>query len=289
MDAQTKQPEVVESEKAALAGGITLIVRTMGGAEHRLENLDENTKLEEVKLELCRRMSAPPFCVRLVINGVLVERFLQTLTEAGLVEPDASLVLIRIPGENVAWRDLFQELLSAFYKGHCTEVQRLVDLGAGFDSDGNLLKQDFHRGSESSCKVACMESSGSTMLHLAVRHNLTDLALQLIAHGADVNVPNEHGRTALIQAAIKQNDELLDALLLAEADPFVADRDKRYAYSYAIGKGNDKMAAKLLAAGYSPSSSDHVEDGDILAEARKSIVHLNAKQGMFGSVNCIVM
>ena len=54
--------------------------------------------------------------------------------------------------------------------GKRSEARELVDMGAGFDCNGDLLKR-----------------SGNTMLHLAVREGLIELTLHLIGLGVDVN------------------------------------------------------------------------------------------------------
>eukprot|EP00746_Dinoflagellata_sp_MGD_P086742 gnl/MRDRNA2_/MRDRNA2_34359_c0_seq1.p1 gnl/MRDRNA2_/MRDRNA2_34359_c0~~gnl/MRDRNA2_/MRDRNA2_34359_c0_seq1.p1 ORF type:complete len:339 (-),score=64.16 gnl/MRDRNA2_/MRDRNA2_34359_c0_seq1:8-1024(-) len=233
-------------ENAEARGDVTLKLRTMGGVEYCFEGLHETTTLEEVRLELCQRMRAPTFCVKLIAGAVPVDRFSLTLREAGLVDPDAELVVVRIPGDNSDHIGLFQDLLKAFYSNQHERVQCLIDTGAGFDADGNLLRQDFSRHSQNHAGT----SEGSTLLHLAVRHKLTDLALYVIALGWDVNVPNELGRTPLMQAVIKQNEALVDKLLEAKADTHTLDHDGKSAFSYAMEKRNDDLACKLIHPSY---------------------------------------
>lgn len=241
--------ELVGAKPENVEGDVTLMVRTMGGAEIYLENLHEKTTLEEVRLELCQRMRAPPFCVKLIAGAVPVDRFSLTLREAGLLDPDAVLVVVRIPGENDDYIGLFQDVLKAFYSNQHETVQRLIDTGAGFDADGNLLRQDFSRGQH-----RAGTSEGSTLLHLAVRHKLTDLALHVIYLGWDVNVPNELGRTPLMQAVIKQSKILVDRLLEAKADATILDHDNKTAFSYAMEKHNDDLACELITSYHTPPS-----------------------------------
>lgn len=75
----------------------------------------------------------------------------------------------------------------------------------------------------------------TTALHIAIERDHIEIALALIAAGADVNVQttDEHRTTPLISASKKGNVELIEALLAAGADPHCKDADGQSAIDYA--------------------------------------------------------
>src|SRR6185369_5586855 len=63
----------------------------------------------------------------------------------------------------------------------------------------------------------------------------------LISSGADVNVREEFGKTALISSVLLGEDRLSKMLLSAGADVNFKDDGKRTAYSYAAEAGNHNL------------------------------------------------
>merc|ERR1712151_1133580 len=96
------------------------------------------------------------------------------------------------------------------------QARDLIDRGAGFDLDGKPLL-----------------SMGSSMLHLAIRSRLENLAFFLIQTGADIHATNENGRMPLAVAAMKGLGRVVTALLDAGADPQATDRFGHSARTYA--------------------------------------------------------
>merc|ERR1719316_1141038 len=95
---------------------------------------------------------------------------------------DASLTLVRCPGNRGEWTWLFTELVNAIENRQTEEAHRLVDEGAGFDGDGNVLRaMPGRRWSSPGDRTAEEHEPGNTMLHLAIRQGLTRLALYLIS------------------------------------------------------------------------------------------------------------
>lgn len=219
-----------------------VVGRTMGGNEHSFENLPLTSLVVDLKRQVAEVYSVPLFTLRLLADAGSSLDILddaQTLSEAGLANEDASMVIVRCPGDASEWESLFQTLVMAIARKDGTEARRLVDVGAGFDSDGNVLK----------LKLCQSEDAGSTMLHLAVREGLRDLALYLIRRGADINCENESKRTPLIQAVVKKQPLVVEALLQARADTDVRDYLGRTALSYSVLQRNDALSATLVATG----------------------------------------
>lgn len=70
-------------------------------------------------------------------------------------------------------------------------------------------------------------------LHWVIANDNLEGFNHLIAHGADVNLPDGHGQTALHFAAQKDNADFVSILLRLGANKNVADIDGRIPKSYA--------------------------------------------------------
>lgn len=240
----------MEPTQAAFSATCTVVGRTMGGNEHSFQDLPVTMKVAELKQQVATVFSAPIFTLQLLADSGsssldLVEDS-QTLQEAGLANVGASMVIVRCPGSNVQWLGLFETLVKAMEGKNGSEARRLIDLGAGFDSDGNVLKLSnrWRAPWDRTCEV---EEAGSTMLHLAVREGLKDLALYLIHRNVGINCENELRRTPLVQAVAKKQFVVVEALLQAQANTDVKDYMGRSALSYSVLQGNDELSAKLVA------------------------------------------
>lgn len=218
-----------------------LQIRTLGGSKISLPGLGEETTILQLRLCLAHEMQAPAFSIKLMMDSGPLEGESRTLREAGLSEPGASILLIRCRLDGEACLGLFKNLLDALASRDFVEARRLIDQGAGLDEEGNPLRANPQGQHE-----ADPGAPGCTLLHLAVRESLTDLALHLVARGVDVHAPNEVGRQALTQCAIKGLRPVAEALLSARADPAALDNDRRSALSYAAQKGDDALTALLV-------------------------------------------
>jgi ankyrin repeat protein len=97
------------------------------------------------------------------------------------------------------------------------------------------------------------ESAAETALALAAAAGHAEIVRDLIAAGAEVNLPSVsrdvHNRTPLMQAALAGSVEAVRALLAAGADPWPADIDGRTALLFAARMHNRPIVDALLAAG----------------------------------------
>ena len=93
---------------------------------------------------------------------------------------------------------------------------------------------------------------GQSYLLICIEYNEDNslkLAEALIKSGADVNLQDDSGMTALMYAAQSDaNLSLLNELIDADADRNLKDNNGRTAYSYALEAGNEE-AAKIILAG----------------------------------------
>lgn len=91
--------------------------------------------------------------------------------------------------------------------------------------------------------------SAPTFLHNAAAHGNTDLAMMLLAHGADVNSQDSCGRTPLYEAAMKGNVVMVDFLLDHGAIINARSMRGETPLHYASIRGHAKAARLLLQRG----------------------------------------
>ena len=88
--------------------------------------------------------------------------------------------------------------------------------------------------------------TGITLLMHATIHNKTKLFDKLLAsEQTKVNLTDKKGRTALMFAAIKGRKSMVEKLIKANADIYIADNSKKTAYKYAQLANNSEIA-KIL-------------------------------------------
>lgn len=213
--AQSAEVEHITSYKAG-TGHLTLAVHTMGGQELLISGCVACTSLGEVKQILQEMLSTSHNELRLVCAGEVLDRgelwSEQSIAEAGLDGPDALLLVIRTQSHE----KLSKMFMDACESSNDVAARELIDRGAGFDQDGK--------------PILCM---GSTMLHLAIRARLEDLAQYLIQSGADIHAENEKGRQPLSVAAMKGLGRIVVSLLEAGADSHHHDQIGYSAIYYA--------------------------------------------------------
>ncbi|EDQ86049.1 uncharacterized protein MONBRDRAFT_34000 [Monosiga brevicollis MX1] len=84
-------------------------------------------------------------------------------------------------------------------------------------ADGQLPELQA-RWAASDLDIDVRDEDGMTMLHWATDHGQTAVGIWLIEHGANVNLPDAEGTTALHNACYAQRQELVSRLLAAGAD-----------------------------------------------------------------------
>ncbi|OLP96724.1 Acyl-CoA-binding domain-containing protein 6 [Symbiodinium microadriaticum] len=215
---------------------VTVSSRTLGGREVCFQ-IGAWEPVLSVKRRVASELRVPDFTIQLVQQGVTLksETMLKELLRDDVTDPSLDLVIVRIPGQLLDYRQLLHKLVHAANHSRFEEVRQLLDEGAGFDAEGNLLL-DF----------------GSNVLHVAVRGRLNDLALHLISQGVDLESCNDMGRTPLVQACIKNSPEVITALLAARADVNIKDSSGRSAVYYAAMKENAAVVQQLIEAGADP-------------------------------------
>lgn len=90
--------------------------------------------------------------------------------------------------------------------------------------------------------VDMANQDGNTFLMLAAYSGHADLVRGLAARGADVNKLNERGQSPLAGVVFKKEDEIVDVLLHAGADPQAGTPD---AIATALMFGREDLAEKM--------------------------------------------
>lgn len=122
----------------------------------------------------------------------------------------------------------------------------------GKDDVANLLK-DLSKKDQKRL-MSLTDAKGDTLLHVVASRNLPkmhdtggDFIDLLVQAGADVDLPNDQGQTALICACYKANDGMVGALLNANAKLDVVDHRGWTALDQAVALGSlDPKTEKLL-------------------------------------------
>jgi ankyrin repeat protein len=101
---------------------------------------------------------------------------------------------------------------------------------------------------DSTLDLAVRGTNGQTLLHEAIAHRKTAIAIELIGRGADVNAVNKKGETPLHYAATYRNLEVAQALLARRADVNIVDKFGNGPLWVAMQaeKGDYKIAAALV-------------------------------------------
>ncbi|HZR16362.1 MAG TPA: ankyrin repeat domain-containing protein [Verrucomicrobiae bacterium] len=127
-------------------------------------------------------------------------------------------------------------------------------LGAGANVNAAVTGENSTRSAES---LSYYMSVSQTPLHLACEAGYLDLVQLLISKGADVNAQDAKGRTALTIAAAANNDEMVNILLTAHADP---NAGRSSALTLAAGQGNVAMLELLVSKGAKVNLSDALRE-----------------------------
>lgn len=163
----------------------------------------------------------------------------------GVLSSTSLLTLVRCPATRAEVTRLFGQLQSAIKHRNGDEARRLVDQGAGFDGEGNVLKAGAHMYFPGDNTVVDKEP-GNTMLHLAIREGLSGLALHLISRNVDLNSCSDNQRTPLMMAILKKQSRVIEALLHAGVSISTCDYLGNTALAYALKANDDELAAKLV-------------------------------------------
>ncbi|KAK3747914.1 hypothetical protein QZH41_000188 [Actinostola sp. cb2023] len=110
-------------------------------------------------------------------------------------------------------------------------------------------------------------NDGYTALMLAAENGKDEVVRTLIDAGADVNVTNKYGNTALVLAAINGKEEVARVLIVAGADVNVTDNDGDTALVLAAINGKEEVARVLIVAGADVNVTNNYGDTALMLAA----------------------
>ncbi|HML19729.1 MAG TPA: ankyrin repeat domain-containing protein [Candidatus Dependentiae bacterium] len=113
--------------------------------------------------------------------------------------------------------------------------------------------------------VDLKDSNGETLLYLAVSNDRQDVVAMLIAHGANVNIPNNNDDNTPLHCAVARNAHVVDAhnleiiRMLIDAGANVNQRAGICGspFHWAVLEGNKEIVSMLLAAHADINLKDH--------------------------------
>lgn len=217
-------------------------------------------------------------------NAVLPEGETVLMTAARTGSPDALAVLLEHGAIIDARENWYGEsaVMWAAAEDHGDAIRVLVDHGADVDSRSALQEPERRRAGQSILPLGSW-----TPLMYAARQNALSAGAALIEAGADPDLVDPDGATALVIAIINAHYEFAELLLTAGADANVADFEAGMGPLYAAadmhrlaighGRGNPKQIGALDSVDVAKSLLEHGANPN--ARLRKPIMQ---RQHTFG-------
>lgn len=187
-------------------------------------------------------------------NAVLPEGETVLMTAARTGRPDVLKMLLQHGADLKARENWYGEtaLMWAAAENHADAIKVLVERGADVNERSRLLDVPRRRSGQSILPLGSW-----TPLMYAARQGSLEATQALAALGADLNLTDPDGATALVLAIINANYDVAVALVEKGADPNVADKEARMAALYAAidmdrlavghGRPNTKPSGQLSA------------------------------------------
>jgi len=185
-------------------------------------------------------------------NVALPEGETILMTAARTGQPDVLKTLLKHGADFNARENWFGEtaLMWAAAENHPEAIRILIESGADVNARSRLLDVPRRRTGQSVLPLGSW-----TPLMYAARQGALEATEALAAEGADLNLTDPDGATALVLAIINANFDVAAALVEKGADPNVADKDAKMAALYAAvdmhrlaighGRPNTKPSGQL--------------------------------------------
>ncbi|CAI8035374.1 Ankyrin-3 [Geodia barretti] len=147
-----------------------------------------------------------------------------------------------------------QEFLNKNYEWqeHGQPSWRQVVIAVGHKAGGSDTELALQIANDHPMKAPSKKKSGSASVHdfsllmEASRTGDVETAKMLLDHGADPNLANAGGWSALMAAVYKRHDEVALRIIQAGATPHLQDKNKTNAVLLAIGRRNEEKVVNAL-------------------------------------------
>lgn len=162
-------------------------------------------------------------------------------------------------------------LISAAVKGHVKVAETLLAAGADINRSGKIMGSPLYEAAQQGgdAMVQLLLDHGAEVNYRSIQNDWTSLMIAvaekhestlalLIKAGANVNLPNEKGRTALMFSAWYGSVPITEMLLRSGANPNVIPNDERgkTALMAAASKGYKEIVELLLKYNADPNLRD---------------------------------
>jgi len=125
------------------------------------------------------------------------------------------------------------------------------------------------------------DKKGVTLLGICARNGSLNTLKLLLGSGAQVNLVSEdRGSTALFDGAMKKNAPLVKVLIEAGADTNIRDKDGQSALVVSVGAGDEKIVEMLVKSGANPDIEDSL---GVSARKYATLFKNNAMLALFDS------
>jgi ankyrin repeat protein len=167
----------------------------------------------------------------------------------------------RIVPKDLVQSHVFFELASAQGNDEANEMLPVLErqMTPREVVDSRRLARQYKRLLDSIAAARTLGSRGDgqrdQLLQASAAGNTAKIA-ELLSRGADLEGDDTAGRTAVINAAWRGEQEVVDLLVELDADLNVADHDGRTAVSWAASNGHADIVRKLLLSGARPAIDD---------------------------------
>lgn len=158
-------------------------------------------------------------------------------------------------------------LMHATIYGNTFSIENLLNVGADVEYGAMVA------GQRNNIDNPIYSGHRTTPLITAARMGYVDVVWMLAECGADLNVRDTHGRTALMHAVIKQRHEVINALVELGADLDLRDGSMT-ALMYAIHRGDFRLAKVLIEGGANLNIADNFGETALNYYAAKNDVQM---------------
>jgi Ankyrin repeats (3 copies) len=225
---------------------VSLALQPEGRRNLDLRNDEVRREIEAIVQEQVKRANIRVARGRLLVSILGASPFLISLKRLEIQEPDLDELRLLVEKRNI---EGIQEFVGHYHNVNQRSLlnQSTALFDAAVDSDEKVVQSLLSLGADPNIA----DDTGDTALMFAILANHGEIVHQLILAGADVNHADLAGRTPLIQSVEMGRLVLVNLLLNSGADPNYTTQHGESALSIARDTGNQAVIAALLHSGAS--------------------------------------